>query len=313
MERPVKKSAPRLASIDLNLLVVFDAVMRERSTTRAGKRLGLSQPAVSHALKRLRHMLKDELFVRGPLGMMPTPRAEQLTMPVRAAMDGLQEALEPDEFEPGTATQSFKVAVDNYAAIVLVARIAANVAKLAPGLRLDFRPSGTLNVLDLLDRSELHLSVGASDVNAERFTRKRLLQDEFVAVMRRDHPLSKDELVSKEALADAKQLEISSAQFGNETVGESSARPKRQTGIRAPILSAARILATSDFVCILPLKVAIEMTRSRELAYRGLARPPKAIETSMVWLRRLDNQPAHAWLRNEIAKAVDSLTHGRSR
>ncbi|MET4279628.1 DNA-binding transcriptional LysR family regulator [Bradyrhizobium sp. F1.2.2] len=314
MVRPLKKSAPRLASIDLNLLVVFDAVMRERSTTRAGKRLGLSQPAVSHALGRLRHMLKDELFVRGPLGMMPTPRAEQLAIPVRAAMDGLQEALEPDEFEPGTATQSFKIAVDNYAAIVLVARIAANVAKLAPGVRLDFRPSGTLNVLDLLDRSELHLSVGASDVNAERFTRKRLLQDEFVAVMRRDHPLSNDELVSKEALAHARQLEISSAQFGNDTMGtESFGRPKRQTGIRAPILSAARILATSEFVCVLPLKVAIEMTRSRELAYRGLARPPKAIETSMLWLRRLDNQPAHAWLRNEIAKAVDSVTQGRSR
>lgn len=313
MVRPLKKSAPRLASIDLNLLVVFDAVMRERSTTRAGKRLGLSQPAVSHALGRLRHMLKDELFVRGPLGMMPTPRAEQLAMPVRAAMDGLQEALEPDEFEPGTATQSFKVAVDNYAAIVLVARIVANVAKLAPGVRLDFRPSGTLNVLDLLDRSELHLSVGASDVNAERFTRKRLLQDHFVVVMCRDHSLSKDELVSKEALADARQLEISSVQFGNETMGiESSSRLKRQTGIRAPILSAARILATSDFVCVLPLKVAIEMARSRELTYRRLVRPPKPIETSMVWLRRLNNQPGHAWLRNEIAKAVDSLSQAKS-
>lgn len=129
---------------------------------------------------------------RGPLGMMPTPRAEQLAIPVRAAMDGLQEALEPDEFEPGKATQSFKIAVDNYAAIVLIAPIAAKIAELAPGVRLDFRPSGTLNVLDLLDRSELHLAVVPSDVTAERFTRKRLIQDEFVLVMRRDHPLSTD-------------------------------------------------------------------------------------------------------------------------
>jgi len=258
-------------------------------------------------------MLKDELFIRGPLGMMPTPRAEQLAMPVQAAMNGLQEALEPDEFEPGTTTQLFKIAVDNFSAVVLVAPIAAYVAKLAPGVRLDFRPSGTLNVLDLLDRSELDLSVGASDVNAERFTRKRLLQDESVAVMRRGHPLSKEELVPKDALADARQLEISSAQFGNETLGiESSSRMKRQTGIRAPILSAARILATSDFVCVLPLKVAIEMARSRELTYRCLVRPPKPIETSMVWLRRLNNQPGHAWLRNEIAKAVDSLSQAKS-
>lgn len=312
---PLKKSAPRLASIDLNLLVVFDAVMRERSTTRAGKRLSLSQPAVSHALGRLRHMLKDELFVRGPLGMVPTPRAEQLAAPVRAAIDGLQEALEPDEFDPGTATQSFNIAVDNYAAIVLVAPIVANVGKFAPGVRLDFRPSGTLNVLDLLDRSELHFSVGASDLKAERFSRTRLLQDEFVAVMRRDHPLSKGDPISSEALATTRQLEISSAQFGGETMGTESPslRPKRQIGIRAPILSAARILATADYVCVLPRRVAIEIIRSRELTYRELARHPKSIETTMVWLRRLDNQPAHAWIRNEIAKAVGGLTQGRSR
>ncbi|WGD50173.1 LysR substrate-binding domain-containing protein [Bradyrhizobium sp. CB1650] len=310
----MKKPAPRLASIDLNLLTVFDAVMRERSTTRAGKRLGLSQPAVSHALGRLRHMLKDELFVRGPLGMMPTPRAEQLAMPVRAAMDGLQEALEPDEFEPGKATQSFKIAVDNYAAIVLVAPIAAKIAELAPGVRLDFRPSGTLNILDLLDRSELHLAVGPSDVVAERFTRRRLIQDEFVLVMRRNHLLSKGTEISKEALAGAAQLEISSAQFESETTGVvGSARPSRRARIRAPILSAARILTTSDFVAVLPMKVALEMTRSRELIHRRLTRAPNPIETSMVWLRRLDNQPAHAWLRNEIVKVVDGLYQGRTR
>lgn len=311
----MKKPAPRLASIDLNLLTVFDAVMRERSTTRAGKRLGLSQPAVSHALGRLRHMLKDELFVRAPLGMMPTPCAERLAIPVRVALDGLQEALEPDEFEPGKATQSFKIAVDNYAAIVLVAPIAAKVAELAPGVRLDFRPSGTLDVLDLLDRSELHLAVGPSDVIAERFRRKRLIQDEFVLVMRRDHPLSKDSEISKEALAGTPQLEISSAQFGSETTlgAEGSARPNRRAVVRAPVLSAARILATSDLVAVFPMKVALEMTRSRELVHRRLTRTPKPIEASMVWLRRLDNQPAHAWLRNEIAKVVDGLDRGGTR
>src|SRR5919106_5040897 len=99
-------------AFDLNLLVVFDAVMQERSVTRGGKRLGLSQPAMSHALTRLRHMLRDELFVRSPQGMVPTPRAEQLALPVRAALDGFQHALEPTEFEPANAMQTFRVAVD---------------------------------------------------------------------------------------------------------------------------------------------------------------------------------------------------------
>src|SRR5437879_7909073 len=85
----------KLGAIDLNLLVVFDAVMQERSVTRAGRRLGLSQPAMSHALTRLRYALKDDLFIRSPKGMLPTPRAEQLALPVRQALDGLQRSLEP--------------------------------------------------------------------------------------------------------------------------------------------------------------------------------------------------------------------------
>src|SRR3954451_15501983 len=185
------KPAPKLGAIDLNLLVVFDAIMRDRSVTRAGQRLGLSQPAMSHALTRLRHMLKDELFVRSPNGMTPTPRAEDLATPIRIALDGLQQSLEPIQFEPLKATMTFRIAVDNYAAIVLVAPIAAHVASVAPGVRLDFRPSGTLNVLEQLDRSELHLAIGPPGVQGERFSHRRLLQDQFVVVYRKGHPAAK--------------------------------------------------------------------------------------------------------------------------
>src|SRR5712692_5190724 len=135
----VNKTAPKLGAIDLNLLVVFDAIMRERSVTRAGNRLGLSQPAMSHALARLRQMLKDELFVRSPKGMIPTPRAEQLALPVRQALDGLQHSLEPTQFDPSKATRTFRVAVDNYAAVVLVGPLAARVIRTAPGVTIDFR------------------------------------------------------------------------------------------------------------------------------------------------------------------------------
>ena len=171
----MNKPVPRLGAIDLNLLVVFDAIMMERSVTRAGQRLGLSQPAISHALTRLRHMLRDELFVRSPNGMMPTPRAEELAAPVRIALDGLQQSLEPVQFEPSKATVTFRIAVDNYAAIVLVAPIASHIAKIAPGVTLDFRPSGTMNVLEQLDRSELNLAIGPPGVHGERFSHRRLL------------------------------------------------------------------------------------------------------------------------------------------
>src|SRR5260370_39253867 len=107
----LNKTAPKLGAIDLNLLVVFDAMMRDRSVTRAGQRLSLSQPAMSHALSRLRHMLKDDLFIRSPNGMIPTPRAEQLATPIRIALDELQQSLEPTQFEPTKAEATFRVAV----------------------------------------------------------------------------------------------------------------------------------------------------------------------------------------------------------
>jgi DNA-binding transcriptional LysR family regulator len=304
-----KTAAPRLGAIDLNLLVVFDAIMRDRSVTRAGLRLGLSQPAMSHALTRLRHMLKDELFVRSPNGMMPTPQAQQLATPIRIALDGLQQSLEPDQFEPAKATATFHIAVDNYAAIVLVAPIAAHVARIAPGVKLDFRPSGTLDVLERLDRSELHLAMGPSGVQGERFSRKRLLQDQFVVVHRKGHPVAKAREFSTEKLATLPQLEISSAQFGADFVDGSTARskPAVKPAMCAPFLSAAQILATSDLVSVLPLNVAKSMTRSHRLVYRRLSRSPKPIEAAMIWLRRLDNQPAHAWLRDVIGRVTSDL------
>src|ERR1700716_2677586 len=220
------KTAPKLGAIDLNLLVVFDAIMRDRSVTRAGHRLGLSQPAMSHALTRLRHMLKDELFVRSPNGMMPTPWAEELATPVRIALDGLQQSLEPVQFEPSKAATTFRIAVDNYAAIVLVAPIAAQIARIAPGVTLDFRPSGTLNVIEQLDRSELHLAIGPPGVQGERFSHRRLLQDHFVVLYRKGHPAAKAREFSTDRLATLAQLEISSARFGADFIDSGPGRSK---------------------------------------------------------------------------------------
>jgi DNA-binding transcriptional LysR family regulator len=306
--RRLNKKAPKLGAIDLNLLVVFDAIMRDRSVTRAGQRLGLSQPAISHALTRLRHMLKDELFVRSPGGMVPTPRAEELATPIRIALDGLQQSLEPVQFEPSKATTTFRIAVDNYAAIVLVAPIAAHIAKIAPGVTLDFRPSGTLDVLELLDRSELHLAISPSPVHGERFSRRRLLQDQFVVVHRKGHPAAMGQEFPTEKLTTLPQLEISSAQFGSDLEDSSPRRSKPgRAAMRAPFLSAAQILATSDLVAVLPLNVASNMIRSHHLVFHPLSRSPKPIESAMIWLRRLDNQPAHAWLRDVISQVASDL------
>src|SRR5580704_7424260 len=197
-------------AFDLNLLIVFDAVMQERSVTRAGSRIGLSQPAVSHALNRLRHMLKDELFVRTPEGMVPTPRAEQLAEPLRRALNDMQLALEPETFVPIEANRQFVIAVNNYAAVILAAPLLMAVTAAAPGIRLDLRPTGLRDMSALLDRGELDLAIGTSDDLGERFAGAALFEDTFVVAMRHDHPAARREL-TPQALAGLSYLEISSS------------------------------------------------------------------------------------------------------
>src|SRR5258708_2020527 len=184
-------------AFDLNLLIVFDAVMQERSVTRAGQRIGLSQPAMSYALGRLRHMLKDELFIRAPEGMVPTPRAEALAHPLRNALSEMQLALEPAAFDPAAADRRFALAVNNYAAVVLAPPLVTAASAAAPSVRLDLRPSGTLDIVDRLDRGELDLALGSMGNAGERFVLATLLEDPFVMVMRRGHPAGRRKLSAK--------------------------------------------------------------------------------------------------------------------
>src|SRR6266481_5563029 len=166
-----------LRALDLNLLVVFDAVMEDRSVTKAAARLHMAQPALSHALGRLRQALGDELFIRTPEGMAPTPKAESLGDGVRAALNDLRMVLNSAEpFVPATAERRFAIAVNNHAALVLAAPLAAEVAGEAPGVLLDFRPSGTL------DRA-----IGEAAAPADRFADLRLFADGYAVLMRRGH------------------------------------------------------------------------------------------------------------------------------
>ena len=306
--KPMSRAGLKLAALDLNLLVVFDAIMQERNVTRAGERLGLSQPAMSHALTRLRHMLKDDLFIRTPKGMVPTSRAEQLSIPIRQALEGLQHSLEPHEFDPSHATRAFRIAVDNYAAAVFVGALAARLSKMAPGITADFRPGGTLNIADLLDRGELDLAIGPFREQGERFSRQLLLKDHFVAVLRKSHPAAAP-VLTMEKFAELTHLEISSihhpADFFDEALSERKLR--RRVALRAPFIAAVRILATSDMVCVFPRRIAEEVVRYRPLVICDLAHQSPVIETAMIWPRWLNRQPAHLWLRDTAFKVVEGL------
>src|ERR1019366_9524786 len=189
-------------TFDLNLLVVFDAVMQEKNLTRTGQRLGLTQSAVSHALSRLRHMLNDELFVRSPEGMLPTPRAERMAGPIHQALQDLRIVLEADEFEPSQASRRFTIAANNYAARAVIPAFVRCVAMLAPSVVIEVRPIGLLNTLDQLDAGTVELVLDTVGEGAERFKCVGLLEDDYVAILSADHPVAGEPALSMEHVKD---------------------------------------------------------------------------------------------------------------
>ncbi len=277
-------------AIDLNLLIVFDVVMQERNLTRAGRRLGLSQPAASHALARLRHMLHDDLFIRAPDGMRPTPRAEQIAQPVRDALRELRIILEPEAFDPASSTREFSLAVNNYAARAIVPALARTVGNLAPRVSLDINPIGMREVLDQLDAGGMDVALTALVDGGERFKCVRVTDDDFVVLLDGSHPAAAEAAVSVERLAEIPHIAITST--GDDTSFVDDALEQhgltRTIATRVPFLSVVLMLVGSDRLAVVPRRVADDLARICPLVARELPFPVAAH-------RAVDDLASSAW------------------
>jgi DNA-binding transcriptional LysR family regulator len=293
-------------SFDLNLLVVFDAIIQEKNLTRAGQRLGMSQPAVSHALARLRHTLKDDLFVRTPDGMSPTPRAERMAGPARAALHELQVTLEADEFDAAQASRDFTVAVNNSAARAVIPALVRRMAKLAPAVVLDVRPIGLVNVLDQLDTGEVELALTTLIDGGDRFKCVGILDDEYAVIMSNDHPMAGDIELSIEDFAAFPHIEITSGgddtHFIDDVLAERGLT--RAVVAKLPLHSLISVLVGSLALAVVPRRVAADLLAVCPLAMLPLPFPSPRVSLSMIWHRRLDNHAAHRWLRGTLRDAV---------
>jgi DNA-binding transcriptional LysR family regulator len=296
------RGGENLGSIDLNLLIVFDALMQERNLTRAGKRLGLSQPAASHALARLRTMLHDDLFVRTPEGMQPTSRAEQMAEPVHNALLALSTTLEPEQFDPATSTRNFTLAVNNYAARAVVPTLAHRVTDTAPYVSLDIQSIGMRDLLAQLDAGAMDVVLSKLVDGGERFRCVRLMDDDFVVLLDAAHRGAAAASVPMELLAEVPHIAISST--GDDTGFIDDALEKhglaRKIATRVPFVSIVLMLVNADRLAVAPRRVAIDLARVTPLVVRELPFASPRIALSMIWHRRVDNHPAHGWLRDMI-------------
>ncbi|HUN40447.1 MAG TPA: LysR family transcriptional regulator [Acetobacteraceae bacterium] len=296
-------------TFDLNLLVVFDAVMQERNLTRAGQKLGLSQSAVSHALARLRQMLNDELFVRSTDGMLPTPRAERISGPIHEALQGVRVTLESDEFDAAQAERTFTIAANNYAALAVVPGLVHRVAKLAPAAVLEVRPIGMAPVLDQLDRGTVELALSTLIDGGERFKCAGLLVDEFVALLSNDLAVAEDTEFSVEQFAQVPQIAVTSSDDNTEFVDEALAGYglSRQIVTKVPLHSLWPVLMGSGALAVVPRRVAADAVAFRPLTMRPLPFQSPPVSLSMIWHRRLDHDPAHRWLRATLRASVTAV------
>jgi len=292
-------------NLDLNLLAIFEAIERERSVTKAAKALGLSQPAVSHALNRLRHLFKDRLFVRSPSGMEPTPRALQMAGSVRQAVLQLQATLETKRFDPASSRDTFTIAMNNFAAIVFAAPLAAFCMKKAPNIRLVMRPSGTLDVDTLLNRGTLDLAITEIPDLPENDLH-HLLDDHYVVVLRRGHPSAAANLTMR-VFASLPHLKLSSIGEDVSFIDQELGRRKlsRSIQLEAPYIASARILTQSDMIGVVAKRIALELCSTKNVIWKELPFTGPTIRVGMRWPQIYDGRQGHQWLRSTLKHLVE--------
>lgn len=294
-----------IKSVDLNLLPVLDALLRQRSVTLAARDLDMSQSAVSTALGRLRALLGDQLFVRTGRGMLPTPRASQLAEPVAAILDKLRdEVLSSQGFVPSTSQRDFTLGLSDVGSYVLWPRIVSVVSQQAPLVRLRLRVMSQAHIASALEDAEVDVALGAYPGLPDTLYQRRLFERKYVALVRQAHPLAGKRL-SLQAFARCPQAVVRLASGIQDRVDEALAARglARQKVLDMPsYLMLPPLLAAGDWMAVMPGQLADAFAQHG--GFNPLTLPfdvPSSV-IRMHWHKRFHEDGANAWLRGVISR-----------
>jgi DNA-binding transcriptional LysR family regulator len=314
--------------LDLNLLRVFDALIEERSVTRAAARLNITPSAVSHALARLRDLFEDQLFVRGPQGMQATPRAAEIGPRLRDGLHQLEMALTPRAFEPLASDRVFTIACSGYICAVLLPELMRRMRTQAPGAKLVVR-SLEAGVVAALEAGQVDLLVGGFGHVPERFDTELLFHDAPVWLLGRDYLDPKTEL-SPDRVARLPKLSTTSGGNANHIEGvvvenglERRVSLDEHSGVvgvplgdmdGGPILAsipyssvAPLIVKHSDMAALLPRRLANLFVQSFDLDIAEPDSDLEKLEILSLWHREHGNHAAIAWFRSLLAEVATAL------
>lgn len=304
-----------LRRIDLNLLVTLDALLEERNVTRAATRLGMSQPAASRALGRLRDLFSDALLVDGPGGYLLSARATELRPALRQILAGVGALLEARRFDPAVATGPLRLLMTDLHAAVLAPHLLSRLAEEAPAVDLDIIPPGPA-IAAMLENEMVDAAVGVIEEAPSGILRRKLFEDRFVTIMRKGHPAGGKKLTLNTYLT-LDHMTINVTGTGPAPVDELLAAMGRRRRVRTRVpnfFAAMEIAAGSDLVMTLPESLA----RTAAGAARFIMLPPPVelgpIAVSLLWHARDQDAPRHIWLRSLIVAAAQmSVDKDKSR
>ena len=295
-------------NMDLKLLKVFDAIHRCASLSKAADRLGLSQPAVSQALARLREHFDDPLFVRTPQGMEPTQHALGMLHSVAQAIEALESTLAyRSSFDPARSRRRFRICMTDVGQIVLLPQLLLRLREQAPSVEVE-----TLNISDqtssMLEAGEIQLAVGYMPQIDERFYQRALFDERFVCLARSDHPRIRERLRLQDYEAEEHVL-VTTSGTGHLIVDQTVERLKisRRIAVRIPnFLGLATIIGNTDLLCTLPRRAGLIMARRGEVTVWV---PPFELPNYTVrqhWHERQQHDPGCQWLRAVIASLFNA-------
>lgn len=311
-----------LAGFDLNLLKVLDALLREGSTTRAAARIGLTQPAVSAALSRLRLSLKDELFVRQGQGLVATDFARSLEEPLREALQGLERLLIGQAtFDPAQSDLIFRIAGIDFFAEMLMPDLARVLGSEAPGMRvqlLDLVPSA---YVEMLEREQVDLCLMPRMEVPDWILSQPLFRSSFVTIARKDHPrlaragVGPGEVIPLDLFCDLGHVLLSSdgrlRAMGDEALAKMGR--ERRVVMSLPFFSGiTRVVAETDLISLVPRQLALQVAPRLGLDIYLQPMPMAVPLIAMFWHRRAEANPAQGWLRGRVAALLARLNAGEA-
>ncbi len=292
-----------LNKFDLNLLVVFQRVLLDKTVSKAGATLGISQPTVSNALRRLRDQTGDELFIRTRSGMSPTPFAEELSVPVADALRILQQALSHQaKFDPAQEDRVFSIVMTDISEIVFLPELIQTLAEKAPNVSVKAVPHTSRGVSEALEQGKVDFAIGFIPHLVSNVYQRRIFEQSYVCVFRRGHPIAASNL-SVKAFTQAEHLAFDAIGTGHNLVDDhlTDANISRNIKLRiSHFVSVGHILENTDLVAILPIKLAEKIVEPHGLM---VVTPPfdfPRISINLFWHAKFNNDPGNRWLRSLI-------------